>query len=497
MELYLKSLVTYGLNTGLIQEEDRTLAVNRLLEILGEDAWEEPAGPVLTDLEEILRGLLDFAVKKGLLEDTVTQRDLFDTRLMGALMPWPREVRRTFEEKYARSPKEATDWYYALSQDSDYIRRYRIRRDQRWTYGTEYGTLDITINRSKPEKDPREVALAKLAPQTSYPKCQLCTENEGYAGRMNHPARQNHRILPVTIDGSPWFWQYSPYVYYNEHCIVFNGSHTPMKIDRSVFRKLLDFVCQFPHYFIGSNADLPIVGGSILSHEHFQGGGYEFAMARAQVETPVSFVGYEDVAAGIVRWPMSVLRLRSREKDRLVDLADRILLCWREYTDKSACIYACTEGEKHNTITPISRMRDGAFELDLVLRNNLTTPEHPMGLYHPHAHLHHIKRENIGLIEVMGLAVLPARLHTELALVREAVLTGADLRAREETEKHADWMEEVLSRRTVTAENIDTVLQEEVGRVFCEVLECAGVYKRTAEGKAAFVRFVDAVNGKG
>ena len=497
MELYLKSLIQYGLSTSLITEEDRLTAVNRLLEVLQADAWEEPQGEVITDLEEILKGLLDYAVEKGIVEDNITARDLFDTKLMGAIMPWPREVRAIFREKYRRDPKEATDWYYKLSQDSDYIRRYRIKKDMRWKYPSEYGEMDITINLSKPEKDPRAVAAAKLAPQTDYPKCQLCIENEGYAGRMNHPARQNHRILPLTIDGGDWFWQYSPYVYYNEHCIVFNGTHTPMKIDRSVFRKLLDFVRQFPHYFVGSNADLPIVGGSILSHEHFQGGGYTFAMARAPVETALSFAGFEDVDAGIVAWPMSVIRLTSESSEKLVDLADKILLAWRGYTDEAAFIFHETDGEPHNTITPIARIADGKFQLDLVLRNNITTDEHPLGVYHPHAQYHHIKRENIGLIETMGLAVLPARLKAEMAAVQQAVLAGKDLRADEMTEKHADWMEEILKKRSVTAENMETVIREEIGLAFTEVLECAGVYKRTEEGKAAFLRFADFVNGKG
>ncbi len=495
MELYVKSLVAYAVEQGLLEPCDTTFAVNRLLEVLQADSYEEPAEAPLTDLEEILKGLLDYAVEKGILDDNITARDLFDTKLMGAITPFPHEVRKTFAKKYARDPKEATDYYYALSQATDYIRRYRIQKDRRWKYASQYGEMDITINLSKPEKDPRAVAAAKLAPQTGYPKCQLCTENEGYAGRMNHPARQNHRILPITIDGGAWYWQYSPYVYYNEHCIVFNGEHTPMKIDRSAFRKLLDFVGQFPHYFVGSNADLPIVGGSILSHEHFQGGGYDFAMAKAPVEETLSFRGYEDVSAGIVAWPMSVIRLEGSDPARLVDLADEILTAWRGYTDESAFIFAHTDGEDHNTITPIARMRGDKFQLDLVLRNNITTEEHPLGVYHPHAEYHHIKRENIGLIEVMGLAVLPARLAKELDAVKEMVLEGKDLRENELTEKHATWMEEILARREVTAENISAVLEEEVGYVFSKVLECAGVYKRTAEGKAAFLRFAASVKG--
>ncbi|MBP3313949.1 MAG: UDP-glucose--hexose-1-phosphate uridylyltransferase [Oscillospiraceae bacterium] len=495
MELYVKSLVAYAVEQGLLEECDTVFAINRLLEVLQADSYEEPADAPLTDLEEILRGLLDYAVEKGILDDNITARDLFDTKLMGAITPFPHEVRKTFAEKYARDPKEATDYYYAFSQATDYIRRYRIQKDRRWKYASQFGEMDITINLSKPEKDPRAVAAAKLAPQTGYPKCQLCTENEGYAGRMNHPARQNHRILPITIDGGVWYWQYSPYVYYNEHCIVFNGEHTPMKIDRSAFRKLLDFVGQFPHYFVGSNADLPIVGGSILSHEHFQGGGYDFAMAKAPVEEKLTFRGYEDISAGIVAWPMSVIRLEGSDPDRLVSLADDILTAWRGYTDESAFIFAHTDGEDHNTITPIARMRGDKFQLDLVLRNNITTEEHPLGVYHPHAEYHHIKKENIGLIEVMGLAVLPARLAKELDAVKELVLAGKNLRENELTEKHATWMEEILSRREVTAENISAVVEEEVGYVFSKVLECAGVYKRTEEGKAAFLLFTASVKG--
>ena len=495
-DLYLKSLVEYALQKGPITADDRTFVRNRLLEIMQLDSYEEPQEAPICDLEAILKGLLDDAVSRGLIEDTVTDRDLFDTKLMGALTPYPHEVRRTFAEKYAVSPETATEYYYKFSRDTDYIRTYRIVKDVRWKYASPYGEMDITINLSKPEKDPKEVAAAKLLPQTGYPKCLLCMENEGYAGRRNHPARQNHRVLPITIAGEDWFWQYSPYVYYNEHCIVFNGRHVPMTIDRSVFYKLLDFVRQFPHYFIGSNGDLPIVGGSILTHEHFQGGGYTFAMARAPIETKLTFDGFSDVDAGIVCWPMSVLRIAGENSDRVAELADHILTAWRAYTDESAFIFAETDGERHSTITPIARMRDGKYELDLVLRNNITTPEHPMGVYHPHAELHHIKRENIGLIEVMGLAVLPSRLKAELAAVRETVLSHGDLRASEGTAKHADWMEEVLSRRTVTEENIDAVIREEVGAVFAKCLEHAGVFRRDADGKAAFLRFAAFAGGK-
>ena len=432
-------------------------------------------------------------MENGRIEEGTTGRDLFDTELMGRLTPRPSQVIRAFRTRYEESPEAATDWYYQFSQDTDYIRRYRIAKDVKWVATTPYGDLDITINLSKPEKDPRAIAAAKTAPQGGYPKCQLCGENEGYAGRMNHPARQNHRIIPITIDGKDWFFQYSPYVYYNEHCIVFNGAHVPMKIDRSAFRKLLDFVKQFPHYFVGSNADLPIVGGSILSHDHFQGGRYTFAMEKAPVEKAVSFPGFEDVECGIVKWPMSVIRLRSADDDRLVDLAEKILTTWRGYTDEAAFIFAETGGEPHNTITPIARMRDGKFELDLVLRNNLTTEEYPLGVYHPHQELHHIKKENIGLIEVMGLAVLPSRLKGELAALADALVEDRDIRADEALEKHADWAEELEKQYTFTSENAMDILQKEVGVVFAKVLEHAGVYKCTDEGRTAFLRFINSM----
>ena len=440
-----------------------------------------------------MKDLLDWAVENGRIEDDTTSRDLFDTELMGRLTPRPSQVIRAFRTRYEESPEAATDWYYQFSQDTDYILRYRIAKDVKWVAPTPYGDLDITINLSKPEKDPRAIAAAKTAPQGGYPKCQLCRENEGYAGRMNHPARQNHRIIPITIDGKDWFFQYSPYVYYNEHCIVFNGAHVPMKIDRSAFRKLLDFVKQFPHYFVGSNADLPIVGGSILSHDHFQGGRYTFAMEKAPVEKAVSFPGFEDIECGIVKWPMSVIRLRSADDDRLVDLAEKILTTWRGYTDEAAFIFAETDGEPHNTITPIARMRDGKFELDLVLRNNITTEEYPLGVYHPHQELHHIKKENIGLIEVMGLAVQPSRLKGELADLADAFVEGRDIRADEALEKHNHWAEELKTRYTFTKENAMDILQKEVGVVFATVLEHAGVYKCTDEGRTAFLRFINSM----
>ncbi len=490
---YLTALVEYGLKTGLIQDCDRTYIVNQLLMTMGLDSYEEEAAPSM-ELEDILAGLLSDAVSRGVIEDNITAKDLFDTKLMGVLTPLPREVRAKFAALYAEDPQKATDWYYTLSQDTDYIRRYRIKKDLRWKTATEYGDLDITINLSKPEKDPKAIAAAKAAPQSGYPKCQLCPENEGYAGRMNHPARENHRIVPITVAGANWYLQYSPYVYYNEHCIVFNAKHTPMVIDKSAFSKLLDFVTLFPHYFVGSNADLPIVGGSILSHEHFQGGHYSFPMELSPVEREIRFAGYEDIKAGIVKWPMSVIRLDGADKARLADLADKILRAWRGYTDADAFIFAETDGVPHSTITPIARRRGSDYELDLVLRNNITTKEHPLGVYHPHAELHHIKKENIGLIEVMGLAVLPARLKGELQGLEEAILAGKPLTG--DLEKHAAWVEELKTRHTFTPENTTAILREEVGKVFAKVLEHAGVYGRNEAGQAAFLKFIDYVNSK-
>ncbi len=488
----VSKLAAYALRTGLIEPCEYTWAVNTILDALKLDSYTDPGeewGEI--QLAPVLEELLDDAFARGVLtENSVVYRDLFDTELMGRLTPRPAQVTAKFQALYEEDPQKATDWYYKFSQDTNYIRRDRIARDMQWKARTEYGELDITINLSKPEKDPKAIAAARNLPASNYPRCQLCAENEGYAGRVNHPARQNHRIVPITINGSPWFLQYSPYVYYNEHCICLNSVHTPMKIDRACFGKLLDFVRQFPHYFVGSNADLPIVGGSILAHDHFQGGRYTFAMEKAPVETPFVFPGYEDVEAGIVKWPMSVVRIASRDPERLIDLADHMLCAWRGYTDEAAVIYAETDGVPHNTITPIARMRDGKYELDLVLRNNLTTPEHPLGLYHPHAQLHHIKKENIGLIEVMGLAVLPARLKEELAAVADALVTGADLRSSELTEKHADWAEGFRDRYAFTRENALDIVQKETGLVFAQVLEHAGVYKRTPEGREAFLRFL-------
>ena len=493
IERYLDSLVEYAVRTGLAQEADRRVLTNRLLDILRLDDYTPSREPLMEELEPILSGILDFACERGLCEDNVTARDLYDTRLMGALTPLPHEVIAEFDRRYAVSPREATDWYYRFSGDTDYIRRYRVARDIRWIYPSEYGDMDITINLSKPEKDPRAIAAAKNAPQSGYPKCQLCPENEGYAGRLNHPARENHRIIPLTIGGEKWFLQYSPYVYYNEHCIVFNARHTPMSINRAAFGKLLEFVTVFPHYFVGSNADLPIVGGSILSHEHFQGGHYCFAMEKAPVEREISFRGFEDVLAGIVKWPMSVIRLNGDDPERVADLADRILQCWQGYSDEAAGILAESDGEKHNTITPIARRREGRYELDLVLRCNITTAEHPLGVFHPHADKHHIKKENIGLIEVLGLAILPSRLKQELHDLAQALTDGRDISADPVLGKHTDWCAELRKKYTFTADNAMEILRSETGRVFTAVLEDAGVYKCTPQGRAAFLKFVERV----
>ncbi len=487
----IAALVQYGIDTGLTPECEKIYTTNLLLDLFQEHDYEEPVSVPKAPLEDILKELLDEACRRELIPDSIAYRDLFDTRIMNCLVPRPAQIRQTFWEKYRTSPEEATDYFYKLSQDSDYIRRYRVCKDQKWKVSCEYGDIDITINLSKPEKDPRAIAAARNAKASSYPKCLLCMENEGYAGSVNHPARENHRIIPVTINDSGGGFQYSPYVYYNEHCIVFNGEHTPMKIDRAAFIKLFDFVKQFPHYFLGSNADLPIVGGSILSHDHFQGGNYTFAMAKAQIEHPFTFPGYEDVESGIVKWPLSVLRIRHRDEKRLIDLADHVLAVWRDYTDEDAFIFAHTDGEPHNTITPIARKVGGTYELDLTLRNNITTEEHPLGVYHPHAKLHHIKKENIGLIEVMGLAVLPSRLKDEMALLKEAILAGRDIASDETLEKHADWVAAFLPRYDhVTEENIEEILQQEIGKVFVQVLEDAGVYKHTEEGRNAFLRFL-------
>jgi UDPglucose--hexose-1-phosphate uridylyltransferase len=490
MDKLISELVSYGMNNGLIAEDDKVYVINRLLELFNkkEFTWSDE---VVRPIHQILSDMMEYAFEQGIMEDdTITTKDLFDTKIMGLITPMPSQVREKFKTLYAESPKLATDYYYKFSQDTNYIRRDRIIKDEKWTTDTEYGQIDITINLSKPEKDPRDIAKAATAKKNDYPKCLLCEENEGYAGHFSHPARQNHRIIPIKLAGNDYFFQYSPYVYYNEHCIVFNKEHTPMKIDKAVFEKLLDFVRQFPHYIVGSNADLPIVGGSILSHDHFQGGSYDFAMAKAPYEFMFDIKGYEDVTSGIVKWPMSVIRLQSATPERIVELSDYILNAWRGYTDEDAFIFSETDGEPHNTITPIARMNGDLYEMDLVLRNNITTEESPWGVYHPEEKLHHIKKENIGLIEVMGLAVLPARLKKEMLILGEAIVEGKNIRAIEEVEKHADWVDEWRDDYDITADNVNQILKDEIAKVFVQVLECAGVYKRTEEGQNAFKRFI-------
>ena len=497
MNIYeaIKSLVAYAIRENLIEKEDEIWAVNRILEILALDSI--PAEVEINEsaeLEAMLKVILDFAVEKGLCEDSVVYKDLFDTKVMGVLTPRPSEVIRKFNEEYEKSPKDATDYYYNLALKSDYIREYRIKNDVKWITHTEFGDIDITINLAKPEKDPKAIAAATKMEQSSYPTCMLCKENEGYAGRVNHPARQSHRIIPICLDGVNAYLQYSPYVYYNEHCIVFDEAHTPMKISEHKFRRLFDFIKKFPHYFIGSNSDLPIAGGSILTHEHFQGGNYTFAMAKAQYEEEFTFEGFEDIKSGIVKWPMSVIRLQGQDTDRICTLAGKILATWRDYTDEDAFIYALTDGEIHNTITPIARYTDGHYELDLVLRNNITTEEYPDGFYHPHPEHHHIKKENIGLIEVMGLAVLPARLKTEMAILRDAILENKDITADERIAKHADWAEMIKNKYSdINADNCDEILRDEIGLVFTAILGQCGVFDRTEEGKAQFRKFLNSV----
>ncbi|WP_455950432.1 UDP-glucose--hexose-1-phosphate uridylyltransferase [Eubacterium sp.] len=493
LDFYIKQLVDYGVSSGLIPENERVYSTNLLLEIYGKDNFNDPdISETSLPLDEILNNLLDIAVDEGLIEDSVTYRDLFDTKLMNCITPRPSQLQNRFWFLYETSPREATDFYYDFSQNTNYIRRDRIAKDLKWKVPSEYGDIDITINLSKPEKDPKLIAAAKNAPSSGYPKCLLCRENEGYAGNINHPARQNHRIIPLRLGDSDWNMQYSPYVYYNEHCIVFNNRHTPMKIDASTFVKLFDFVKIFPHYFIGSNADLPIVGGSILSHDHFQGGHYTFAMAKAKSVFSFEVPEFNNVSCEVLKWPLSVIRLKSDSTEDIVRLASHILDKWRNYTDEDAFIFANTDGEPHNTITPIARFRDGMYELDLALRNNITTPEHPLGVYHPHEKLHHIKKENIGLIEVMGLAVLPSRLKNEMNLLAEYIIEGKDISGNEDIAKHADWANEILStRHDITSENVMEVLETEIGKVFVKVLEDAGVYKCTPEGLESFKKFID------
>ena len=496
-DVSILKLVEYGVQTGLLPESERIYATNLLLDLMHQDsidenAWTPDGNPI--DLPEVLNDLLDIAAQRGIIEDSITYRDLFDAKLMNALLARPAQIQAVFDNLFAENPKAATDWFYKLSQDSNYIRRDRIAKDERWSAASPYGELELSINLSKPEKDPKAIAAARLKASSSYPKCQLCFENEGYAGRADHPGRSNHRIIPITVNNTPWGFQYSPYVYFNEHCIVLNSKHEPMVMNRAAFQKLFDFVEQFPHYFLGSNADLPIVGGSILTHDHFQGGHHDFPMARAGLEFEFPIEGHENVKAGVVNWPMSVIRLQGADKDELIDLADHILTTWRNYTDEDALILAETDGVPHNTITPIVRRVGDEYQIDLVLRNNLTTEEFPMGVYHPHPQWHHIKKENIGLIEVMGLAILPARLKKELEDLKQVLLAKGDVRAIPELEKHADWADELVAKYPdLNESNIDDIINQEVGTIFSHVLEDAGVYKTTPEGREAFRRFIAAL----
>ncbi len=488
----ISALLNYAEKHGLTERCDRRYCANALIDILGLNDFCDDLSAPDAELTDILNDLCDFAYEKGLIEqNSVVYRDLFDTRIMGVLTPRPSEFIAHFNSLYAESREAATDYFYGLSIASNYIRAGRIKKDVKWVVDSEYGDIDITINLSKPEKDPKAIAAAKNAVQSGYPKCALCCENEGFAGSISQAARQNIRLIPIKMAGENWYMQYSPYVYYNEHCIALSERHTPMAVNRSTFLKLLDFVELLPHYFLGSNADLPIVGGSILSHDHMQGGRYTFAMERAPIETELHFEGFENVYAGIVKWPMSVIRLNSTDKKSLIDLSDKILIAWRGYSDDELNIHAFTDGEPHNTITPIARMRDGKFELDLVLRNNLTSDERPLGIYHPRPEYHNIKKENIGLIEVMGLAVLPSRLKDELDTLSKLIISGEDVRANEKTAKHADWYEKFKNNYEFTPENVSDILKKEVGATFVGVLCDAGVYKRDNAGKRGFLRFVD------
>ena len=487
----VQGLIDYAINTELITEDDVFVVRNQIMDILKLTDWKDVSA-VSGSVEGLLNIITDYAVQSEIINDTAVLRDLFDTKIMGVFTPMPHEVNKKFKSKYAESPEAATDWYYNFSKNLNYVRAERIAKDLKWTYESQYGTLDITINRSKPEKDPRDIAAAKNQKTTAYPKCQLCAENMGFSGHLTHPARQNLRPVSLNIQSKMWYLQYSPYGYYNEHCIVFNKEHVPMVIDKSVFEELFDFIEQFPHYMIGSNADLPIVGGSILTHEHFQGGRYDFPMAKAPIEKYFVMENYSGVTAGIVNWAMSVIRLSSSDRSELVQACADILDTWRRYSDESSGIYAETDGVPHNTVTPIARMRNGKYECDLVLRNNLTSDERPLGIFHPNPSLHHIKKENIGLIEVMGLAVLPSRLAEELDALCEAMLSGDDLFADPKTAPHSEWAKEILERHPeFNADNADLIIKNEVGKVFEQVLEDAGVFKRNSAGKEAFLSFVE------
>ena len=490
----IESLILYAINNNLITKEDVIFTKNKIAEILKIEDLQE-GNKKEENLENILKVILDYACENNIINNTITERDLFDTKIMSTLIDRPSNIINKFFKEYEKSPEDATNYYYKFSQDTDYIRRYRIEKDIKWQVETEYGNLDITINLSKPEKDPKDIALLKDAKSSSYPKCVLCKENEGYAGRLNHPARQNHRIIPIKLNDENWFLQYSPYVYYNEHSIVFSDEHTPMKIEKATLKRLLDFIKLFPHYFIGSNSDLPVSGGSILSHNHFQGGRYEFAMEKAPIEKEFKINGFEDIKVGKVKWPMSVIRISSKDTNRLIELADKILSKWRIYNDEENFIFSNTNNEQHNTITPIARKVGDIFELDIVLRNNITTEEYPLGVYHPHEELHNIKKENIGLIEVMGLAILPPRLKTEMELVKQYILENKSIDENEQIKKHSHWVKSFINDyNEITKENIDNILKMEIGKTFSTVLEHAGVFKRTEKGQQGFEKFILSLN---
>ena len=498
----IKLLLAYGLKNDLIGKYDEIIARNEIIALLNLEEWKDTdiSSKIIPEYpNEILENICNWAVENKIIEDTIAVRDLFDTKIMGKITPSATHVIDKFIKiSNLGGIEKATNNYYEFAQKTNYIRTDRIAKNMHWYSNTEYGNMEITINLSKPEKDPRDIAKERLLPPSSYPKCLLCYENVGYAGRLNHPARQNHRVLSFFLEGEQWFLQYSPYVYYNEHAIVFSGKHRPMKINREAFNRITSFVEQVPHYFVGSNADLPIVGGSILSHDHYQGGHHEFPMAKSPIERAITFKGFEDVEAGIVKWPMSVIRIKSSDRKKLVDLSVKILDNWRKYNDESLDIIAFSGDTPHNTITPIGRRRGKDFELDLVLRNNRTNEKYPLGIFHPHEDVHNIKKENIGLIEVMGLAVLPGRLKEELEILEKYMLEP-DFKTKIKNDpkvvKHLEWAINIQEKHVkITSENIKTILKDEIGVTFSRVLEDAGVYKRNNEGEKGLLRFIEYIN---
>ena len=493
MEIYIavQQLLNQAKKSHLLNSADEIYARNRILSLLHLDSYVNQIIDKELSIPKLLDIIADYAIGAGLIEDSLAEKDILKAKLMDILIPKPSEINHTFYKKYKGSPEQATDYFYELSRNSNYIQIKQIAKNINYTVNTNYGELDITINLSKPEKDPRQITLeSEMKPVSiNYPTCLLCIENEGYHGRINHPARSNHRMIRIPLSNETWYLQYSPYLYYNEHCILLSGEHRDMKIDFQAFTNLLAFVKKFPHYFIGSNADLPIVGGSILTHDHYQGGHYEFAMASAVEEAAFSIKGFPSVSAHIVKWPVSVIRLKGIRLEEVAGAADRVLQKWIDYSDPSVEILAYSGSTRHNTITPIARVRDGLYELDLVLRNNRTSEEYPLGIFHPHQDVHHIKKENIGLIEVMGLAVLPARLEKELKEVEKYLLDEPN----EIAGYHLSWAEElrVIHSTRVTPVSVKEIVYEEVGYKFLKCLEDAGVFKRNKQGKEAFQRFID------